>query len=240
MNGQRPARLELMVVIPIYNEAENIQAVIEEWLPAFAKATERFQVILINDGSRDNTGAIIENMAARSEGKLRSISQANAGHGRACRTGYELATAADPDWVFQIDSDGQCDPQYFPKFWELREQADCIFGQRVRRDDGLGRMVISALCRFAVWGVTHQWTPDPNVPYRLLRTTVLRNALAQIPPTFDLQNVALSFVLSKTSGLRWVRIPIHFRARRAGENSINFRRIIAMGFKMIRELRRLN
>jgi glycosyltransferase involved in cell wall biosynthesis len=240
MSGERPPGPELMVVIPVYNEEQNIRSVIEEWLPVFSAATSRFEVVLINDGSRDATAGIIAEMAARSEGKLRAVTQANAGHGRACRTGYELTTAANPDWVLQIDSDGQCDPQYFPKFWELREEADCIFGQRVRRDDGMGRAAISAVCRFAVSLITGRAVSDPNVPYRLIRTPVLRQALKRIPPGFDLQNVALSFVLSRAPGLRWARVPIHFRARHAGKSSINYRQIIRMGLKMLRELRRLN
>src|SRR5262249_51538347 len=80
---------------------------------------------------------------------------------------------------------------------------------------------------------------DPNVPYRLMRAGAVRTALQNIPRDFDLQNIALTFALKRELGLRWKYLPIHFRARRDGANSINYGRILKMGFNLIQDFRRI-
>ena len=50
-----------------------------------------------------------------------------------------MAAESDAEWILQIDSDGQCDPRFFQKFWALRDQADAVFGFRRIRQDGLER-----------------------------------------------------------------------------------------------------
>jgi hypothetical protein len=81
---------------------------------------------------------------------------------------------------------------------------------------------------------------DPNVPYRLLRAKALERALRSIPADFDLQNIALTLALKREEQLRWKHFPIHFRARKGGENSINYRKIVTMGFNFLRDFHRIN
>jgi hypothetical protein len=77
------------------------------------------------------------------------------------------------------------------------------------------------------------------VPYRLIRLDVLRRALAAIPGDLDMQNVALTLALRRQDGVRWTWVPIVFRPRQGGENSINLRKIIRMGFRMLQDLSRV-
>ncbi len=72
-----------------------------------------------------------------------------------------------------------------------------------------------------------------------MRSEVLREALQKVPPDFDMQNLALSLALRRLPRLRWKNVPIHFRARRGGDNSINYRKIVAMGLAMLRNLPRV-
>ena len=81
---------------------------------------------------------------------------------------------------------------------------------------------------------------DANVPYRLVRTPILARALARIPADFDMQNVALTLALKRNRGLRWKHIPIHFRDRQGGANSINLRRILRMGFTLLTNLHQIS
>jgi len=139
----------------------------------------------------------------------------------------------------QIDSDGQCDPRFFSSFWSCRNEADAIFGMRKTRDDGLSRVLISASCRLATFSLCGLDLKDANVPYRLIRTSVLEEALARIPDDFDMQNVALTLALKRDSSLRWKYVPIHFRDRQGGTNSINFKRIAAMGWELLVNLHKI-
>ena len=71
-----------------------------------------------------------------------------------------------------------------------------------------------------------------------MRAGAVRKALRQVPPDFELQNIALTFALKKQESA-WKFLPIHFRARRGGENSINYRKIAKMGIEFLRDFRRL-
>jgi len=231
--------VELAIVMPIYNEAANIENVAGEWLQELNRLGISFELLAVNDGSRDGTSEVLKKLAAQYPGIVVPIEKANAGHGLACRTGYSLAVARSADWTFQIDSDGQCDPQFFADFWKGREAVDCVFGVRKTRDDGFSRVLISAACRALTSLATGMDLKDLNVPYRMMRTPVLKEALLKIPDDFDMQNVALTLTLKRNAALRWKYVPIHFRDRQGGTNSINIRRILGMGWGLLVNLHRI-
>ncbi len=231
--------IELAIVMPVYNEEANIETVVAEWVSELDRLGVAFSLMVINDGSKDGTSDALRKLAVSTNGRVVPVDKANAGHGRACRTGYDLATGSPAAWTFQIDSDGQCDPRFFSEFWSARDQADCLFGVRTTRDDGFARVLISAVCRVLTSVVCGVDLKDSNVPYRLIRTPVLREALTRIPVDFDMQNVALTVTLKRDKALRWKYIPIHFRDRQGGTNSINYSRIIAMGWELLCNLHRI-
>jgi len=230
---------ELALVMPIYNEAVNVRSVVGEWFECLDNCGINFVFFAVNDGSSDSTAVCLDELAQQLGPRLRVINKPNSGHGRSCRHGYELALSEGTPWMFQIDSDGQCDPTFFPQFYGARNDSDCVFGYRRSRDDGWGRVAISFCCRMLLWIRTGKNLEDPNVPYRLMRATALRNALRKIPADFDLQNIALTFALKCEPDLRWQHLPIHFRARRGGENSINYRKIVKLGANLLRDFNRI-
>jgi len=230
----------LAIVVPIYNEMATIEKVVADWQTMLSKVGAQYQFLLINDGSTDQTWEVLRQLESSNPRQLIIINKSNAGHGRSCRLGYDAAVAAPGvEWVLQIDSDGQCDPSYFKTFWDKRGQADCIFGQRVLRDDGLARAITSTCCRIGSTFLGGKEMVDPNVPYRLIRRQVLAEALRKIPASFDIHNVALTFVLKQTADLQWVYIPIRFLSRQGGQNSINLLHVIHLGFSMLFDLARL-
>jgi glycosyltransferase involved in cell wall biosynthesis len=232
-------RPELAVVMPIYNESANIGTVVREWFQCFRKIEAGFLFLAINDGSTDSTETILSALSREFGPRFRVVNKKNSGHGRSCREGYEIALTERIPWILQIDSDGQCDPAFFEDFYKRRGDHDCLFGYRRTRDDGLGRMAISFCCRMLLWMTTGTYLRDPNVPYRLMRSTAVRTALRKIPADFDLQNIALTFALKREPQLNWKHFPIHFRARQGGENSINFGKIVKMGINLLRDFSRI-
>ena len=237
-NDVVPSDTQLAVVMPIYNEDQNIEAVLREWNAELGRLAIPFCFLVVNDGSTDRTAEILRTLAVESD-RVIPINKTNSGHGRTCRVGYDLAARSAAEWVLQVDSDGQCDAQYFGAFWEARENADCVFGVRTSRGDGLIRHLISVVCTMSVRLLTGARVRDANVPYRLMRRALLARALARIPADFDVHNVALAVALDRTPGVRWRFIPIRFRARRVGENSIDVRKIARLGTRMLQELRRI-
>jgi dolichol-phosphate mannosyltransferase len=233
------AETELAVVIPVYNEEANIANVVREWTGAIGPLGIDYVLLTVNDGSRDGTAAALQRLAQEFPGRVEPVDKANAGHGLACRTGYEMAVARGAAWTLQIDSDGQCNPDYFAEFWRSRTDADVIFGVRKTRDDGFMRVLISGVCSAVTSVLTGLNLKDANVPYRLIRTGALKQALPRIPADFDMQNVALTLALKRDLALRWRYIPIHFRNRQGGTNSINLRRILRMGLTLVMSLNRI-
>jgi len=225
--------------MPIYNEETNIANVISEWLPVLDGLGIRYELLAINDGSKDSTLAILQSLAQRYQDKIVVIDKPNSGHGRSCRCGYEVALERSAQWILQIDSDGQCDPAYFPSFWSQHEEADCVFGFRATRGDGLMRKLISRSCGVLSSLVSGVDVRDANVPYRLMRKSALVQALPKVPADFDVQNIALTVALKRCQGLRWKYVPIHFRDRQGGINSINIPKIAKMGWTMLKGLRRV-
>ena len=230
---------DIAVVMPVYNEAANISAVLHEWFSYLRIVCANFVLFAVNDGSKDETAKILALLRDELGPRLRVVNKSNSGHGLTCREGYQLALAEGAEWIFQIDSDGQCDPVFFNTLYRNRAEYDCVFGYRRSRDDGLGRVIVSFCCRLLLWFLTGTYLTDPNVPYRLVRANALRKALHQVPVDFELQNIGLTFALKQGQKLAWKYFPIHFRARRGGENSINYRKIAKMGIILLRDFRRI-
>ena len=228
-----------MIVCPIYNEQDNIAAVIGEWTAELSRLNIRFEFLAINDGSKDKTAEVLEELQKAYPDVVIPANKQNSGHGRTCRFGYEKAFERGANWVLQIDSDGQCLPKYFASFWSQGDQADCVFGIRQTRDDGLTRVWISKACRLFTSLLAGIDLRDANVPYRLIRASFLKKALASIPADFDMQNVALTLSLKRNPSARWSYVPIHFPDRQGGTNSINLKRILAMGWTLLNNLHRI-
>src|SRR5437870_5786946 len=108
---------ELLVVLPVHNERASLRKVVLEWFEEIKGWTDKFTLLAINDGSTDDSGYILEQLQTQLGPRLEVLSQSNLGHGQTCLRGYRLACERGVPYVFQIDSDGQCDPQYFHRFW---------------------------------------------------------------------------------------------------------------------------
>ena len=230
--------LELQVVMPVYNESANIGAVIDQWCGQLDAVGVRYSIMALDDGSTDRTASVLQGLHEKWGAKLESIRQVNSGHGPTILKGYRLAIERQVPWVFQIDSDGQCDPQYFPQFWATREGYDFIAGWRMRREDGLGRVFISTVLRGVVFLMSGVNCRDVNVPYRLMRTTAIAPLVAKIPANCFFTNVGL-MVLALRAGLKFRAIPIVFRARAGGKTTVPYRKMGRHALNLYRNLKEL-
>lgn len=224
----------LWVVMPVYNEEEAIGKVIEEWYPVFEKSELKYTLCILNDGSKDRTQEILEHYANQ-HSSIKVVNKANTGHGQTCVLGYQMGLEAGADWIFQIDSDGQCDPQYFQGLLQHIGQYKSIYGQRVTRDDGLQRIIISKFVLLFTWVATGQWIKDGNVPYRLIHKSVMQNIAYVVPKDFHLSNILVSVLCHKQEKIKW--IPIHFRDRSGGSPSVKTFSFVKHGMKLFRQLR---
>jgi dolichol-phosphate mannosyltransferase len=183
---------ELMIIMPVYNEESCIRRVVLEWYDEIASWTENFRFLVIDDGSKDRTHAHLLRLQEMLGPRLEVLSRENRGHGQSCLQGYHIALERQVPFVLQLDSDGQCDPRFFYRFWRIRQQFHVLYGVRVRRDDGWKRTLASWVLRFTILFATGSWCVDSNVPYRLMKTSALPPHLPRIASDFFLANVALA------------------------------------------------
>ena len=232
--------VELYIVMPLYNEGENITNVLDEWIKEFENKKINYQFILVNDGSKDDTLDKISKYESENPKHFVIINKINSGHGRSIRVGYDFAVLNSPEsWVLQIDSDGQCSPEYFGEFWKNRNDYDYLIGYRKSRKDGIARLFTSKVCMICSSLIINIKLPDPNVPYRLIKAKYLKDAIKHIPQSFDIHNVALSTILASFKNLKYRTVNIVFYDRAGGENSINFINVFQLGVSMLFDLIKL-
>jgi hypothetical protein len=113
-----------------------------------------------------------------------------------------------------------------------------LIGYRKGRQDGISRIFVTRTLRIVLLLIFHTWVKDANTPYRLMRATQLDKVLHEIPEGFNLPNVLMS-VIYKKQNLGVYYIPITFRPRQGGKNSLNMKRITRMGIKAWKDFKEL-
>jgi hypothetical protein len=168
-----------------------------------------------------------------------ALDKSNSGHGATVLYLYRKAIEAKADYIFQTDSDGQTNPEEFWQFWDNRDKYDFQIGARKGRQDGTDRIFVTKVLKLVVWLMFGETVTDANTPFRLMKTERLIPILKVIPEDFFLCNVAISAIAVKwKERCKWY--PITFKPRQGGVNSINFKRIIKIGWKALNDFKLIN
>ena len=176
----------LYIVIPAYNESENIKRTIEEWCPVVEKHNGggASRLVIINDGSRDDTYEIAS-AECETHPLLTVLTKPNGGHG-----------------------------------------STVLY--RTSRGDGFSRAVVEKVLCAVLWTYFHVSVPDANAPFRLMKTDYVAEYLPLMPENYNLPNALLTaFGAYFHRKIRF--IPISFKPRQGGTNSINIRKIVKIG-----------
>ena len=231
---------KLFIVIPAYNEEENIRQVIDDWYPVVEahNGDGESRLVIIDDGSKDSTFKIMEEYA-KERPLLCPITKPNGGHGATVLYGYHYALEHGADYIFQTDSDGQTLPSEFEAFWEQRSLYDMVIGWRKGREDGASRVFTTKVLKLVIkvcFGVT---VTDANTPFRLMKASTLQEQIKLVPKDFNLSNVIITVIYTK-KGLGVKYMPITFRPRQGGVNSINLKKIFKIGKQALKDFREIN
>ena len=225
----------LYIIIPAYNEEENVESVAEEWHKVAETAGGDSRLVIINDGSKDRTYEKLQALQKRLP-RLVALTKQNGGHGATVLYGYHYALGQNADYIFQTDSDGQTLPSEFAAFWEQRADYSAVIGYRKGRQDGISRIFVTKTLKFVLWCIFCLDIKDANTPFRLIKREALKEHIQKIPKDFNLSNVMLTVsLLNAKENVKFM--PITFRPRQGGVNSINFKKIVKIGIQSVKDFR---
>ncbi len=237
MEKMKTIQDKLMIVIPAYNEQDNLHQLVEDWYPVVEQVGGDAQLVIIDDGSKDDTYAILCDLA-KERPRLQPLTKENGGHGPTVLYGYRYALEHGADYIFQTDSDGQTNPAEFAAFWEARHEYDCILGHRSVRGDGKDRAFVEKTVCFLLRLYFGVKVPDANAPFRLMKAAVVDKYIDRLPADYNLPNIMFTTYFAHYHEKLTFR-QVTFKPRQGGVNTINVKKIVKIGWKALGDFRRL-
>jgi dolichol-phosphate mannosyltransferase len=221
----------LTVIMPAYNEQEAIEAAVLEVQKNILDKIAPSELVVINDGSLDETGEILDRLSSR-DTRIRVIHQGNGGHGSALLTGLE---AGKGEFLFLMDSDQQIPTESFQGLWDKLPRYDAVFGVRKKRHDPALRLMLTRVIRLAIrflFGVTLY---DANAPFKLFRRVYWTQARNVIPSGTLAPSLFLAIYLSRQR-IRFSEVEVPHRERTTGIVSIRRWKLAKFCFKAFLQL----
>ena len=227
-----------LVIVPTYNERENILKLID----AVLAQSPIIDVLVVDDGSPDGTGALVDERAA-SDNRVHIIHrERKLGLGTAYVAGFRWALERDYEFVFEMDADFSHDPQHIPQFLTSVENADLVLGSRYRDRKvtvvnwPIGRLMLSYFANVYARFVTGLNVFDATGGYKCFRRKVLEAIdLNDVRSNGYAFQIEMSFRAWR-KGFRIVEIPIVFVDRTEGSSKMS-KRIVREAVWMVWRLR---
>ncbi len=224
--GAAAKPLELLVVLPTYNERLNLEAVLTGIL-----AHPFTRVLVVDDGSPDGTGALADELAARSGGRIEVLHRSGErGLGVAYLDGIRRALTSDADAIGQMDADLSHDPKYLPDLLAGLEQdhADLVIGSRYLHGVSvvnwpLHRIALSAFANRYIRTVTGLSPRDCTSAFRIWRREALAKVAVHNPRANGYAFLTEMLYQAARAGLRITERPIVFVERQKGHSKVSNR-----------------
>jgi len=224
-----PPRPGVSVFFPAYNDAGTIGGQVRKALEALESLTPDIEVIVVDDGSTDDTAAVVEEMASR-DPRVRLVQHpGNRGYGGALRSGF---AAARKQLIFYTDGDGQYDVSELPLLFARRDEADIVNGYKIKRHDPFYRIWLGALYNAAARFLFRIRLVDIDCDFRLMR----KEAIDSIELESWGGTICLEMVKKlQDRGFTFVEVPVHHYARHTGRSRFfRPRHLYEMGREFLR------
>jgi dolichol-phosphate mannosyltransferase len=226
-----------LVCVPTYNEAENLPKIV----PAILAQDPRLEVLVIDDGSPDGTGALADQMA-QADPRVHVLHRtAKAGLGKAYLAGFRWALAKEYAYIFEMDADFSHDPKYLKDFLKSIADADLVLGSRYKSGVNvvnwpMSRLLLSFFANKYVHWVTWMPLTDATGGFKCFRRSVLEAVdLDDVRSNGYAFQIEMSFRAYR-KGFRVREIPIVFVDRIEGQSKMN-KKIVREAIWMVPWLR---
>jgi dolichol-phosphate mannosyltransferase len=212
-----------LVIIPTYNERENISRIV----PMVLEQDQRLDVLIIDDGSPDGTGALANEIAASNPRVNVLHRSGKLGLGTAYLAGFKWASERGYDWVFQSDADFSHDPAHLPAFIQGLQEYDVVIGSRYLQGRvtvvnwPMSRLLLSYFANMYARVITGLPVADATAGYKGFRRDVLQTIdLGRVESEGYAFQIEMSFRAWK-KGFKLAEIPIVFVDRSLGESKMS-------------------
>lgn len=210
-----PQLPEISVVVPVFNEQDNVSPLVDEIVAAL-RGVVPFEIVYVDDNSRDGTLAVLQELKHQVP-ELRVLHHVvQSGQSTAIRTGVK---AARGEWIATLDGDGQNDPADIPKLMAERarnaDEVKMFAGWRVNRQDSGSKRWASRWANAIRTRMLHDATPDTGCGIKLFE----RAAFLDLP-YFDHMHRYLPALMQR-AGWKTVSVPVNHRARTMGVSKYN-------------------
>ncbi|MBI4058809.1 glycosyltransferase family 2 protein [Candidatus Microgenomates bacterium] len=226
----------LSIFFPCYNDQYSIKKLVEDAFKTAKSITSDCEVIVIDDGSKDNSKTVLKNLAKKYKNLNLIFHEKNMGYGAALKSGFKSATK---NLIFYTDGDGQYDVKELPILLSLMtDDVDFINGFKMSRNDPSIRIVIGNIYSFLTRWLF--WIPvyDVDCDFRLIRRKLLQS--------LDLKSNSGSICIelvkkAQLKGAKFRQVSIHHYERRWGQSQFfqlerllsTFRELIFLWIKLI-------
>jgi dolichol-phosphate mannosyltransferase len=219
--------LKTIVVIPTYNEKENLPLMIEA---LFALNLDNLHILVVDDNSPDGTGKVADEFAAKNPKVNVLHRKEKNGLGQAYVAGFKQALKLDAEYIIQMDCDFSHQPKYIPELLKAIENYDMVLGSRFAKGGSVDE-TWSFYRKLLTWFANRVYTPtilgipvrDATGGYRIWRrNTLIGLDLNRIRSNGYVFQVEMAYVTSRL-GFRVAEIPIYFPDRELGESKMDIR-----------------
>ena len=206
---------ELSVFFPAYNEEKNLKNTIEKTVAILKKVAQKWEILIINDGSKDGTGQIAQELARKYRNNVLVITHhRNRGYGAALKSGFYNSRYR---WIAFTDSDGQFDFSEIVNFIKSQKEtnADLVIGYYLKRQVSFLRILGTRIWQLAVFLLFGLKVKDIDCGFKLIRKKVIET----IPKLEAERGPFISselLIKSKKSGFKIVEIGVHHYPRKLG------------------------
>ena len=224
--------MSISVFFPCFNEQENVGQITENALTVLEKLDADFEVIIVNDGSSDDTGRIADEIAGRLDRVKVVHHPRNFGYGAALQSGFKAATK---ELVFYTDGDGQFDIGEMPPLLDLMGQYDIVSCYRLDRKDPVVRKINAWCWTKLVCLLFGLRIRDIDCAFKLYKREIFDSIdLLSTGALIDVEVLARA----TRKGYTITQKGVHHYPRKAGEQTGANLRVILRAFKELIQLHR--
>jgi len=219
---------------PCYNEEKNVESIIIKALEVLPRVAERYEIIIVNDGSRDKTAELAQNLADIHR-EVRVVNHPiNKGYGAALITGF---SSSQYEWVFFTDGDLQFDLNQISDFLPFTDSHKVIIGYRKRRAEGGIRAINARLFKFFVDILFQLHVKDIDCAFKLFKNETLKEITMESYGSFI--NAEFLYKL-KRGGYKFKELPVdHYVRKHGNPTGANLKVIFKAGKELLRSYYRL-